>query len=549
VLVAALALLLGGGGAVAWLARTWQETARREAFLPELEAQARARRSMNDERLLALLGARLLRAGEYDQATRAFERAASAGARDASVWLAWAAATAVRGNRPEAQAVLRLGLSRARTDARPHLQVALDRFLALPASAAPAAVAAAISPEEDRLLLQKYGAGGIFNRWVAWWGLRSPETSGFATREAWAKREPRNAQAQRLWGQALMMNRRLPEALTVLEQARALAPDDVETRLALGDVLLRGGAVVQAGREYDACLRARPNWTPALIGAGNVALEKKLLLVATDLFERATKQAPDSADAWIGLGRAYAQFPSRREPSVRAFEKAARLAPDRTDFFFFYADALRLNVRLDEAEAVLRRRLKRAPNEVRCSYLLSFVLMENKPSDARTAEAEQVLRASLPHAPDYGLFAVRLGQLLMQHGQAQETVSLLQPLFESRPSPYTGTAMMLLARAYRRLGRHDEARAAQQRSIAVSRYTQQLADLADRARRDPYNPSAHRELARLLQSGGDIERARKHARIADTLLATTSRESATKASPSEGSLGGNDGGGNTNANL
>jgi tetratricopeptide (TPR) repeat protein len=511
-----LALLLAAAAGTAALSRAWRETTLREAYLPELEA--RARRFPGDARLLAVLGARLARAGEYGSAARALGRAVSAGADDAPVWLAWSASAAAAGDRPGAEAVLRLG-ARRKPQIAPRLQAALERCRELDASAPPAALAEAISPEEDRLLLQTYGGGSVLNGLAEWWGRRHPETSGFATRERWASEEPRNVRAQLLWGKALMTNRRLSEAAAVLRQAVALAPESPDAHLALADVLLRGGAPGEAEREYAACLRLRPDWPPALIGSGNAALERKLLTVALKIFERATRLAPKSPDAWIGLGRSYGQIPSRRASSLHAFETAARLAPERTDYFFYYADALRINVHLDTAEAVLRRRLAEEPDDIRCLYLLSHVLTENKPSPERAREAEAVLRAALPLAAEPDLFAARLGQLLMNRGAAEETIRLLEPLFgaSSRPSHYGSTAMMLLARAYRKTGDPDRARTAQERSLALSRYTARLSDLAEQARRDPYNPNIHGALADLLKSGGDMDKARKHSRIAAAL--------------------------------
>ena len=54
------------------LGSAWQQTRLREAYLPDLEAQAQ--RSPTDGRLLALLGARLMEAGEQDAAAETLRR-------------------------------------------------------------------------------------------------------------------------------------------------------------------------------------------------------------------------------------------------------------------------------------------------------------------------------------------------------------------------------------------------------------------------------------------------------------------------------------------
>ena len=43
----------------------------------------------------------------------------------------------------------------------------------------------------------------------------------------------------------------------------------------------------------------------ALLGLGQITLDKRLLAMGVEVFDKAVKLAPDSADAWIGLGKAY----------------------------------------------------------------------------------------------------------------------------------------------------------------------------------------------------------------------------------------------------
>ena len=63
---------------------------------------------------------------------------------------------------------------------------------------------------------------------------------------------------RRLLAQALVSNRKLDEAVQVLEEAHTVAPDDIETTFALATGYLRVKKVDAAERLFDQLTRARP---------------------------------------------------------------------------------------------------------------------------------------------------------------------------------------------------------------------------------------------------------------------------------------------------
>jgi tetratricopeptide (TPR) repeat protein len=416
----ALALVTAAGAGAFILARAWGETVRQEAYLPDLRAMAR--RSPNDGRLLALLGARQAQAADYEVAAETLERAVAGGARHASVWLTWSAATAVTGNNVKAGAILRLGM-RDNPSAAGHLRMAIDRVATLGPRPSPVALAMAICPEDTRPILAEYGRGSFLNEIAQWQGRRRPESSGFATREKWAQTEPKNPKVQLLWAQALLRNDRLPEAEETVEQVLKMDPKSPDALLVRGDVFFRGELFAKAALSYKEALRHRPDWFPALLGLGKATVEKKLIRISIETLEKATRLNPESADAWIGLGRAYFNQRFRFDKALAAFEQAARLAPERTDFFPYYSDVLRVNYRADEAEALLRRRVADAPEDARTQYLLALMLIDYKPSPERLAEAERALRTSIAIQPNVPSAQIRLGQLLLNQGKADEAGS------------------------------------------------------------------------------------------------------------------------------
>lgn len=486
----------------------WTRTARREAYLPDLEAQVR--RSPHDPALLALLGGRLAEAREYDAAERTLQKAVGDGAQDAPIWLTWAACDAALGRPVKAGAVLRLG--KHQQEAAPAIQAALDRCRPLGAAPSPAALAQAICPDAAEPLVGAYASGSFLNPLAAYWGRRHPARSGFETRRLWAREKPGDVGVQLLWVDALARNRRPVEAEQAARGAVRVAPGDAEAHRALADVLFQGGAFVKAGLEYKECLRLRPDWLPAEIGLGRVGVEKKLIPLAVQMFERAAKQDPNSTDAWIGLGRAYLNQRLRTDKSLIAFQTAARLSPGRTDYFPYYSDTLVSTYHPDQAEALLRKRLRDADTDARSHYLLALVLLNNSPTPTRQSEAEAHLRASLRLEPDAPSVKVRLAQVLLDRSQYQEAEGLLASSL--RDDRYSPLAVSLLARAYLGLGQMGRAKVAQENSAQLSAYTQAIAELQAREDANPLDPSLHERLASLYGDGGQQEQADREAQMA-----------------------------------
>ena len=496
----------------------WHETSRREAYLPELEAQAA--RLPDDGRLASLLGTRHMEAGEYGAAADDFRQAIAAGESSDANWQALAANVAATGDRAKAIADLRLGLKALPASAP--LQEALAQARTARPDLSPPALAIAISPRGPQELLPTYAAGSPLNRLAEWWGRHNPEESGFATRQAWAEEEPGNAQAQRLWGSALLQNRRVAEAEAVLTHAVALAPNSLLANLALADSLLKAGDAPKAQLRYLACLKLRPDWLQALLGFGASALQNGLTGHALKAYTRATQTAPQSADAWIGLGNIRLRLLSPGM-AAEAFDKVLNLAPDRTDYLDNYSDALRQIGRGADAEAQLRRRLSTAPGDALAHYLLALVLRDTNPTPARLVDAEQQGQAALQFSPHNPLASVLLGQMLLDKGKAREAIAQFTNALSG--NPYDQKTLLILARAYQGAGQPENAAKISARAKILFTEQQQEAVLADQSRKAPLNITLHRHLALLYARTGQAAKARRETSITH-LLETNPKQAA-----------------------
>ena len=494
--------------------RAWHETRLREAYLPELERMAQ--RARYDSGLLALLGARLCEGQQFEAAGQVFEKAVGAGDRSLILWRTWAATAAAGGEPEKALAVLKLGAARI-PEIAPALRDLLARCQALPPTlqADGPRLAETIYPNGIHLAAAYYTAGSFLNGLAEWRGRRDPAASGFATRERWAKQQPNDPQAQRLWGEALLTNRRPEEAEAILVRAAALAPASPGTHLALADTLARRGQSARAGLEYLACLRLKPNWVPALLGLGQVSLDKKLTRISLDAFAKAARADPRSAAAWIGLGETYYRQRLNMAASLFAYEKAVRLAPARTDFYGKYADALSATGRFAEAERLLHARLEDAPEDSRAHYQLALVLLGNNATPERQQQAEREMREALRLEPAGTGVSGRLGRLLAAGRRFAEAIPLLERALKA--DPYNLPQLAALARAYQQTGRIQEAKAAQESLQNLAAYLARVNALEDDLYVHPGDVRLHLQLADLYRRGGEREKARFHQQTARML--------------------------------
>lgn len=493
-----------GGGAFYTFVQARDATQLREAYLPELEQ--RAHNEPTNGPLLAVLGGRHAEAGDFTTAAHVLERAIATGENGSDVWLTWAAALAASGERERAGAVLKAALKQPSAHAA--AQEALERCKPLPSTATAQELARAISPDGPSVFVARRTPASPLEPLLHLPLSRNSENSGFATRQAWAKASPNDPQRQLLWAEALLKNGRYLEAGTVAEALLKTNPKDTRTQLVMAEAHRLSGAIAKAGLEYTAILKAQPNLLEAQLGMGRVALEKSLYPIALEVFTKATQNAPENPDAWIGLGRAHYNQRLNFGAAVEAFEKAKKLAPERTDFSISFANALRAIFRWEEAEKLLRERLVDVPDDAECHFQLAAILLDRNRTPEREVEAEKLLRRSLELEPQAVTAMARLGSLLVSQSKPKEAIPLLEAVIAD--DMYHVAATKDLAQAYRQSGRLKEAKEAQESFAQLTQYIEQRNFLDDQLRREPMRADLHEKIAALLEQGNEKEKAKLH---------------------------------------
>jgi predicted Zn-dependent protease len=495
-----------------WVSAAWQATSLREAYLPDLEAAAR--RKPYDGKVQALLGGRLLEAAEYPAARDALKMAVAAGENSPEVWITLAAATAASGDLPRAAANLELGLQK--NPGSPALLAVADRLKAgRGAAEQPVAVAAIIAPEGPRPLLDSCTRGSFLNGLAEWWGRQRPEQSGFATRRDWAVEKSEDPRVLRLWGEALLRNRRYAEAEAPLSKALAISPNDPEAHRALGDLMARANRPGTAAREYLTALKQRPRWLAVLLAYGRTSLDQELAERAIQSYTQATQVDPKSVEAWIGLGRANLATRVYYGAAADCFARAEHLAPERLDFFLDYADSLRLGNRPEECARIVRRYLAAYPQDSYAHYVLSEMLLNTERAPEGEAEAEKEARESLRLAPHNPNASLRLATILLRKGPGAEALSLLRDA--ARRDPYSISIGRLLARTLGQMGKPTESASASARAEKLSSLQQRAKVLEEQEQARMTDVAIHAELLSIYEQAGKTRRAQRERDVLELL--------------------------------
>ncbi|MBC7526365.1 MAG: hypothetical protein H7308_02340, partial [Chthonomonadaceae bacterium] len=155
-----------------------------------------------------------------------------------------------------------------------------------------------------------------------------------------------------------------------------------------------------------------------------------------------------------------------------------------------------------------RKRLADAPTDAQAHYLLAMALQLSSPSPVRQVEAETELRTSLKYEPTANTVKSRLGRLLLDKGNADEAIPLLEDALKA--DIYDLVASQALVRAYRLAGKTEDAKGAQESASQLAEYLERVSTLENTLQGDPANLEAHEKLAQVFLTGGETEKAKRH---------------------------------------
>ncbi len=179
---------------------------------------------------------------------------------------------------------------------------------------------------------------------------------------------------------------------------------------------------------------------------------------AAQVASAATRLFPQSSEVFVVEGAANSLL-GRLDQAYGDFSVAAHLDPARTDARFFLALMDYKQGKFSEAAAVLKGADKEGLVDSDLHYLLAECILKLHPTEAAAAIAE-LNRAIELDGNSVSARTLR-GRLMLETGHPKEALADLE--LASRQDPDSRSAIYNLARAYRVLGKADQARVLFQR--------------------------------------------------------------------------------------
>jgi tetratricopeptide (TPR) repeat protein len=168
---------------------------------------------------------------------------------------------------------------------------------------------------------------------------------------------------------------------------------------------------------------------PARLSHASTLLRQDRVMEAVSLLQELVRDYPDSASAWLGLGRALIQQERYRaaEPALR---EAARLDPARVEVQFYLGVALFQLGRTRDAADFFRRAVQMRPDYALAQYNLGQCLKAQGDRGGAIAAFSEAVR----YKPHYAQAHADLGELLALDGRRELALQHLRLAVELEPA-------------------------------------------------------------------------------------------------------------------
>lgn len=219
------------------------------------------------------------------------------------------------------------------------------------------------------------------------------EARALAITEAW----PHAAVGWKALGLALVKSGRTTAAVSPLDQALKLTPNDAELHFYLAEAQRKLGRLDQAVASYQAIVRLRPT-AEAHNNLGGLLFTMKEFAGAAVHFGEASALQPEVPHHHANHGIALRHL-GKVDEAEAAFRRALALDRDDSNSLYSFGNLLRDAGRLEQAEEPYRRAIVLEPGHVKAMTNLAQTLADL----GRSAEALELLRAAIVRHPDYAL--------------------------------------------------------------------------------------------------------------------------------------------------
>jgi tetratricopeptide (TPR) repeat protein len=136
-------------------------------------------------------------------------------------------------------------------------------------------------------------------------------------------------------------------------RALELAPQRADARLGLGNALMKQGEIEKAEAQLRQAVAQRPGDVAARIAHARCLAKAGRAEESQKTLSEIVQASPDHVDALLELGTVELTAGAHAE-ALQHLQRAARLKPESREVIYAYANALKKNGRIEEANTCLR---------------------------------------------------------------------------------------------------------------------------------------------------------------------------------------------------
>jgi len=261
--------------------------------------------------------------------------------------------------------------------------------------------------------------------------------------------QPGSVATLRTLARAHLANRSPVLAEESLRSALAAAPQDVDVRVDLAELLMRTDRAEEAATLLEETMKANPAASDARTALIRVYVAKGDLRAARAAAEQLESERPDLAAGWY-LGGLIAERQHRSDDAERELEHATRLEPSGTDALTALARLQLSRGRGAQALALVRAAVQRMPGNAAAHELLGELYAAQK----SYPEATQALSEALRLAPTWWLPYRNLSAVKLA---AKDTAGALATEEAGVKASGEPALVVDLAEAYLQQGRVEDA--------------------------------------------------------------------------------------------
>ena len=300
------------------------------------------------------------------------------------------------------------------------------------------------------------------------------------------------------------------DALSALQKAVELLPDDAEAHNNLGNALRDRGQLDDAEASYRRALQIKPDFAMAHNNLGNALQDRGQHNDAVASYRRALEIKPDYAEAHYNIGFILKDL-GQLDDAVASYRRALEIKPDYAEAHLNLGAAQQDLGRLEEAVVSYRRALEAKPNDAKAHNNLGVALQELGQIDNAVAS----YRRALEIKPDYAEAYLNLGAAQKDLGYLDEAVQSYHRALEIKPD--YAEAYLNLGVAQQDLGQLDDAAVSYRCALKIKHDDNALKNLANISLVQDHLDEAETSYRRALEINHDDIDA--HNNFGNTMLA------------------------------